>query len=142
MFRPATYEDAPFISELVGEFYSHVGAVYRGIPYDFETGVAAALAVIKNGICLVGPSSCAGAVLKPFDWNRAFIVAHVAFWYFRSAREMAIFDALAALCRDAGATHVYANSHFPQNNVGRFYASRDFLPAECGYFIALKGKKA
>lgn len=120
-FRPATLHDGLFIGRLLKEFYAEKGVSAYGIPYDHASTLRTVQGVIQHGICLVGPSSCAGALLIPFPYNGDVIIAHVAFWYFKNAREMEIFELLMQHCAAAGASHINAASHYPENRIGRHY---------------------
>lgn len=128
MFRPAVISDAPKILDLLREFYGKQGAIY-GIPFCDVTSAITIQHVIRKGICLVGPTSVAGATIQPFPYNDAAQIAHVHFWYFKRAREMRIFETLLTACREAGATHVAAVSHPPNHVIGRHY--RKFLLSPC-----------
>lgn len=133
MFRPAVFSDAPFIVDLLAEFYAKQGHIY-GIPFDQRSTVRLVIRVLKQGICLVGKSSVAGAMLVPFPYNDRFKVAHVSFWYFRSAREIRIFERLMALCREAGATHLKATSH---GAITKHYAKLGLTFCEGAHLVAL-----
>jgi len=128
MFRPAIIPDAPHILELLREFYARQGCVY-GIEFDAVSTEVTVLQVIRQGICLVGPTSVAGATIQPFPYNDAAQIAHVHFWYFKRARELRILEALMRACQLAGATHFAAVSHPPNHVIGRHY--RKFLLSPC-----------
>lgn len=121
-FRHATADDVPFILNLLREFYRKTGVTAYGIKFDGESAVATICEVLARGVCIVGPTSCAGAVFQPFPWNYRARVAQVVFWYFKSSREIRIFDALMDECRNVGATHINAASHFPKNAINRWYS--------------------
>lgn len=119
-FRRASCDDIIFIARLLREFYRKAGEVY-GIPYDHESTLQFAEYCVTNQVTIVGPSSCAAAVLCPFPSNKDAVIAQVLFWYFHRPREVTIFEALARECQDAGATHINASSHYPDNKAAGFY---------------------
>jgi hypothetical protein len=126
-----------FIARLLKEFYAKSEQVY-GIPYDHESMLITVDDTIRHGICLVGPTSCAGAHISLFPSNCEYAMASVKFWYFQNHREIEIFDALAEACRLAGANMIDASSHHPDNVIGRFYAKRGMRPAETLYLGRLE----
>lgn len=128
-FRLATADDVPHVLELLQAFYEKAGGIY-GIPFDRVSTIKTIAHVMGHGICLIGPSSTAGAVVSQFPYNHDARVAHVWFWYFKAAREIRIFEALMEACKEAGATHLSAASLFPDNRIGRFYAKILLHPAE------------
>lgn len=128
-FRQAKLSDGPFIYRLLREFYAKQGGVYD-IPMDAESAADTIHQVISTGICLVGNHSCAGALLSPFPFNRHEIIAQVIFWYFTSPREIQIFKQLAVASKIAGATHINASSHFPDNRIMRYYERIGLRPVE------------
>lgn len=130
LFRPARPDDLPFILELLRSFYGKAGGIYDGIPFHGPSAILTIGDVMARGVCLVGPSSCAGAVIGLFPWNHKARIARVVFWYFKSARGLAILDALAAACKAAGATHINTASQFPKNTIGRFYLRNGFTACE------------
>lgn len=121
LFRPATLHDGLFVGRLLKEFYAEKGGIY-GIPYDHASTLRTVQGVIDHGICLVGPTSCAGAILVPFPYNGDVLVAHVVFWYFKNAREIEIFERLMQHCAAAGAVRITAASHYPENRIGPHYS--------------------
>lgn len=123
MYRPATSDDVPFVVSLLRQFYAKVGGLYK-IDFCERSTREWAQLVADNGILLVGPASCAGAVILPFWLNSRASAAHVEFWYFRSAREITIFDALCEACRRAGATHIFTSGQFQAPAVRRFYQEK------------------
>lgn len=130
-FRLARTDDIPFILELVRELCRKTGLNDRyGIPFDGASAILTIGGVLANGLCLVGKSSCAGAVFFPYPYNHAAKIAHVQFWYFRNAREIAIFEALADACKGAGATHIYAASIPPRHTVGKWYRKKGLSECE------------
>lgn len=118
-----------FIASLLREFYTKAGGPYQ-IRFDYPSALEFVQGVIAKGYCLVGPTSCAGAVFVPFPFNRQAVLARVEFWYFKRPREITIFDTLREACRWLGATHIGAASHYPENTVGRVYDRRNMLPIE------------
>lgn len=123
MFRPANFSDIPFICDMLEEFYAKQGHVY-GIPFDRASTCRTVRRVLASGVCLVGPRSVAGAMIRPSHYNEAALVAMVTFWYFTRAREIKILLALRDACRTAGATHLCAISHPPDHRIARFYKKR------------------
>lgn len=123
---------------LMRRFASNHGKVY-GVPFDYPSAVLWIERVLKIGLCLVGPSSCAGAVLCPFSWNQKVVKANVEFWYFVSAREITILDSLLVDCWAHGATHAGVSSHHPANTIGRRYEGSGLLAVET-YHIGPIGK--
>lgn len=137
IFRRATPSDTVFIMRLLREFYREKGAIYAGIPFDEGTTAAMIDHVILHGIALVGPTSCAGAFVLPFTFNARAIQAHVLYWYFREAREIAIFDEMLKICRDLKITHLCAAA--PLNTaVGRYYRKKGLMVSETQYIIDLQ----
>lgn len=128
-FRTAVVEDVPFIKDLICQFYAKQGHVY-GIPYDEESSVRTIIDTMKFGVVLVGPASCAGAIICRFPFNHRANVAQVIFWYFTNAREIKIFDALANQCRAIGATHINSAAHPPHCRIMRYYVQQGMRPAE------------
>jgi len=120
IFREAGVDDVPHVELLLAEFYAKQGGVY-GIPIDEQSTIQTIVSTASNGILLVGPTSCAGAIICPFPFNRQARVAQVIFWYFQLHREIRIFDELLIRCRAMGATHVNATSHPPHNRIARYY---------------------
>ena len=135
-FREASVSDIPFIVGLLRDFDRKLGPVY-GSRLDDASAVQTLARIIISGICIVGPTSVAGAVLQPWMWNRSVVFAEVAFWTFKNAREILIFDELLRRCKEAGATHVAVQSHFPHHRIARFYAKRQLTPCETSHIKAL-----
>ncbi len=130
-FRRAVPGDIPFILELLREFYRRAdGERLYGIGFDGPSTILTIADVLAHGLCLVGPSSCAGANFLHFPWNHTALVAHVQFWYFKNAREIAIFEALADACKAAGATHIWASSHAPSHTISKWYARKGLSECE------------
>jgi len=130
-FRLATASDIPFILELLREFYRKAGAVvFAGIPFDGPSTILTIADVLARGLCLVGPSSCAGAMFYPFAYNHNARIAFVQFWYFKNAREIAIFEALCGACKAAGATHIWAASLAPKHAISRWYQKKGLSECE------------
>lgn len=136
-FRAATPADLPLIQRLVREFYAKQGAVY-GIPFDEESARATFTRVVLRGLCLVGKSSVAGAVLAQFPWNARMTIAYVPFWYFRSAREIHILEALMARCRAQGAHFINVASHPPEHRIGSWYGRLGMWQVEGQWFGKLR----
>lgn len=132
----ANLSDASFIYRLLREFYAKQGGIYR-IPMDTESAAETVGDVITRGICLVGPSSCAGALFAPFPFNKEAVIAQVIFWYFQKHQEIKIFEALLTACKVAGATHINAASHFPENTIGKRYLKLGLQAIEKQYMSAL-----
>ena len=130
--RPATPEDSVKIAQLLRAFYDQSGGIY-GIPYDHASTIRTVLDVIVRGVCLVGHSSCAGAIIAPFPYNVSARVAQVAFWYFVDRKEICIFDQLYEACKQAGATHINATALPPKQTGKRFYQVRGMELAEFQY---------
>ncbi len=128
-FRPAQSSDVLFMLNLVRDAYKKNCSVY-GIKFDGPSTLLTIANALTRGLCLVGPSSCAGAIITPFPYNHNAQVATVLFWCFKSSRELAIFGELLKHCRDAGATHISASSHFPDNNLKKHYARFSLQPVE------------
>lgn len=135
-FRVAELSDTLFVARLTREFYEKVGGIYR-IPGDYESFVVMADAVIRNGICIVGPTSCAGALMARFPGNQHELVANVLFFYFQQKREITIFYAFLEALRAAGATHIDAASHFPENTIGKFYKKLGLVPTETHWMASI-----
>ena len=134
-FRQAEASDISFILGLLREFYRKAGSVY-GIPFDGPSTIITIGEVMRKGVCLVGPTSCAGALVLPFPYSYKARVANVVFWYFKSSREIKIFDELMAACKTAGATHIIAASHPPHHTIAKLYQRKQLLPSE-SWFIRL-----
>jgi hypothetical protein len=128
-FRHAEASDIAFISRLLREFYQKQCDIYQ-IPFDYPSTVLTVGRSMIHGVCLVGPSSCAGAILGPFPFNHHAIVAMVPFWYFRRPKEIEILAVLISECRAMGATHINVASHFPKNTISRYYSKRGIIPCE------------
>lgn len=131
-YRPATFNDAVFIARLLREFYSKAGRSY-GIAYDHETTLLVVEDVIRRGVCIVGPTSCAGAMIEPFVNNCNHTLAVVRFWYFQRPREITIFEELMRVCRAFGATEITGASHPPDHVIGRYYHKLGMSEAETVY---------
>lgn len=131
IYRKAKPEDVVFIARLLREFYTKVDAY--GIPYDHASMIVTVDDMVDRGICLVGPTSCAGAFVTPFPSNSNYTVAHILFWYFQKKREIGIFLELLKQCKEQGVTHVSCSSHFPKNTIGRFYKKCGLKPVEIQY---------
>ena len=91
IFRRADIQDVVFIARLLREFYSRVGHIYR-IPFNYESTLSTVDEVVRRGVCLVGPTSCAGATISAFPWNNEAEIACVVFWYFQDKHEIKIFE--------------------------------------------------
>jgi hypothetical protein len=130
--RRAVPEDVIQIGQMLRRFYTQHGEVYS-IKYDHASCLSSVLETIMRGICLIGPKSCAGALILPFPYNREALVAQVLFWYVERGREIAIFDVLMANCRREGATHVNVATVAPKHVGKRFYAVRGLKLAEAQY---------
>lgn len=128
-FRPAIVDDVPFITSLLSEFYHRAGSIY-GIPFNEASTIQTIRQVLDRGVCLVGPSSCAGALLCKFPYNHDAIIAQVAFWYFKRPKEIAIFDALMKACKERGATHINATSLTSCPAIQRHYEAFKLTPVE------------
>lgn len=135
-FRKAELSDASEIVRLLGALYQRSGDSY-GIPFSWPSAWQTACDVILNGLCLVGPNSCAGAIIQPFSFNYEAKVAHVVFWAFHTPREIRIFDALCMVCKMAGATHIKAASHPPTHTVSRRYRKLGLHPTELYHITAI-----
>ena len=137
-FRRANFSDRDFICRMIVERSRahHIEEPY-GILYDQQTAVCTVSDVIKKGVALVGPNSCAGAMLGAFPWNREAVIAQVLFYHFSKAREMGILVELARLCEWAGATHMNCSSHFPGNVIGRYYQRIGLKPVETQWLAPL-----
>lgn len=129
IFRRATPADIPFILDLLREFYDKAGDIYQ-IEFDAPSTIQTIGNVLARGICLVGPSSCAGAIIGRFPYNHAALIAHVPFWYFTKPSGIHIFDALMVECKAAGATHINPSSLYPDNRIARFYSKKGFRSCE------------
>jgi hypothetical protein len=137
LFRTAEFDDVPRITALLSEFYAKHADKY-GIPFDNASSLSTVEKIVRHGVCLVGDTSCAGALIVPFPYNFGANLANVMFWYFQQAREVRIFDALVAACRKAGATHITASSHYPENTIARLYDGWGMSPVEslhCGSLL-------
>src|SRR5690348_15419961 len=95
--RRAVPDDVIRIGHMLRRFYQAHGGVY-GIKYDHGSCLASVLDTVMRGIALIGPKSCAGALLLPFPFNNQAMVAQVLFWYIEGRHELAIFDMLLAEC--------------------------------------------
>lgn len=129
MFRHATFDDIPRVTMLLEEFYARHEYRY-GVRFNSSSAVVTVERMIRHGVCLVGPSSCAGAMIADFPYNFEAKVANVMFWYFRRPREIKIFEALLAACRRAGAMYISASSHAPSHAIGRLYQRWGMQPVE------------
>ena len=132
-FRPAVSSDIPFILDLVREFYARDGGIY-GVEFDDASARKVIEAIISKGICIVGPTSVAGAIISPFPWNHCEKVAQVMVWYFRRPAEIVIFEELKRAVKVAGATHINASAVLPRHSIERFYAKNGLHPAEIRFF--------
>jgi hypothetical protein len=119
-YRLASLEDVIFIGRLVKEFYAKRESIYK-IPYDHETMLITIDELVRRGVVVVGPTSCAGASIDLFPSNCNYVVASVKFWYFQRPREIGIFTALCDECIRRGATKIDASAHAPDNTIGRYY---------------------
>lgn len=130
--RSAFAEDAITVGHMLRRFYREHGDVY-GIKYDHASCLMSVLETITRGICLIGPKSCAGALILPFPFNRGAMVAQVLFWYIEGRKEIGIFDILAKQCREAGATHINVATVAPRHVGKHFYAVRGLKLVEAQY---------
>lgn len=138
IFRKATPEDVIFISRLLREFYAKEGIGAYGIPFDYQSTVVTVDDIVRRGVCLVGPASCAGALISTCPFNANAQIAMVVFWYFQKKHEIAIFKELCIECKNQGATHINPASHFPTNSIGRFYRKCGLKAAETQYLGLLQ----
>ena len=136
-FRPAKLSDAGFVLGLVRDFYRKSGGIY-GIPFDSASTFQTINTTIVQGVCLVGPSSTAGAIFNFSPFNHSAVVAQVLFWFFKSAREIRILDEMKRACANAGATHLCCASHFPENRIGRHYERLSMKPIEQWHMTELE----
>lgn len=136
-FRKAEFGDVIFIARLLREFYQKQGDVY-GIAWNHADAIGMIDDVVRRGVCIIGDTSCGGALLTPFPYNSKALIANVAFWYFVKPREIKIFEALIGCCLIAGATHVNPSSHFPDNRIGRFYRKMGIQPTETQYLAPIE----
>lgn len=136
IFRPATQNDATHIVNLLEKFYAKHQALYQieFIPKDCENTVRE---LIEYGVVLVGPNSCAGASIAPFFVNHNVKTAFVWYWAFERPREIRIFQALMAACKEAGATHLTAAAHFPTFTILKHYARLTLRPLELSCIVQL-----
>lgn len=137
-FRSATPDDAELILTLLFEFHQKSGGIY-GVAFDPASEIYRIARVMRDGVCLVGPSSCAGALIEPFPSNHQARVAQVHFWYFRKAREIRIFEALMEACRAAGATHIASYAQADRPTIARWYKKFGLQPAEICFMGKLHG---
>jgi hypothetical protein len=129
VFRLATLKDTLFIAGLLRRFYKRDGQIYN-LPYDHESCVQSVENTINRGVVIVGPSSCAGALIAPFEFNFRFLIAQIFFWFFENPRECVIFDALCRECAKRGASMVNAASVGPKHGAKKFYARRGLVFSE------------
>lgn len=137
LFRAATLHDVVFIARLLREFYSKAGTEY-GITFDYESMLVSVDDVIRHGVCIVGPSSCAAAYLDVFPCNCNHTVANVKFWYFQQHREITIFEELLRICGAMGASEFTGSSHSPDHTIGRYYQKLGLKPVETVYIGKIK----
>lgn len=128
-YRLAKLSDAPFIYRLIKEKASRFEDLY-GASLDASAIADTIADVMQRGILIVGPASCAAARFGPLPFNHQVVVANILFWYFKTPREIQIFDEICNVCKNLGATHVNASSHFPDNRLIRFYEKRGLVPIE------------
>lgn len=131
-FRPANLNDAVFIARLIREFDAKHDGIYN-IPLDYASTLLLADDVIRRGVCIVGENSCAGAYLTPFPFNNKVIVAYIVFWCFQAAREITIFNALSAACKERGADYISGASPLPNNAMGKYYRRHGMENMETHY---------
>lgn len=135
-FRPALPDDVLPIVNRLGRFYAKQGHIY-GIPFDTVTTISTVARIMNCGVCVVGPKSCAAATLIHYPYNHRAYLATVMFWYFESPREVLILDYLLKACKERGATHFAAASHFPDNRIGKWYVQKGFKAVETMHMIKL-----
>jgi hypothetical protein len=128
-FRQARLDDIPKIESLLAEFYAKQGHIYQ-VPYDRNSCLRTVTETVLNGVALVGPSSCAAAMILPFPYNSDAHVATVVYWYFKSAREIRILESLRMDCMELGATHFSVASHPPHHRIARHYEKLVLSPVE------------
>ena len=128
-FRPAQSSDVLRMLNLIRDAYTKNCSIYD-VKFDGQSTMLTIASVMSRGLCLVGPSSCAGAIITPFPYNHNALVATVMFWCFKSSREITIFEELLKQCRESGATHISASSHFPSNILLKHYSKFSLQPAE------------
>ena len=131
MFRraQAVPADVLHVYRQIVDLHRKHGDAY-GIPLDIDSVLNTIMRVIRDGICLVGPTSCAGMLILPFPFNADARIAQVLFWNFKHAREMRILREILSTAKELGATHRCVASHFPNNNAGRLYRSLGLREAE------------
>jgi len=129
-FRLATVKDTLFIAGLLRRFYKRSGSSLYHIPYDHESCVLSIEDTINRGVVMIGPSSCAGALIVPFPFNFNIQVAQIFFWFCEDKREVGVFDALLKECANRGAAVVNAATLAPDHGGKRFYARRNLAPVE------------
>lgn len=129
MYRSAQNSDLEFIVAILLRFDSKTHQAYN-IHAEESSVRETVRKIILDGICLVGTRSCAGAFISPYPWNYSQKIATVAFWYFESHRQIGIFKELMKRCRDSGATHISAASHFPKYTIQPYYEKLGLSPCE------------
>lgn len=133
----ATPDDEEHILDLLVDLHRKVGGIY-GIETDAASLIDTARHIIRNGICLVGESACAGGMITRYPWNREARIGTVLFWNFTKPSGIHVLRALADEFKAHGATHLACSSHFPTNRVGRHYVkSLDMKPVEVQYLLKL-----
>lgn len=128
-YRLVEKSDVGLVYRLLSEYARNQGQIY-GIPVDPDSVADLIAKLMHRGIFIVGPRSCAAAMINPFPSNHEASVAHCVLWYFKTPREIKIFEELKRLCKEAGATHFSAASHFPDNTMLRYYARLGLRPTE------------
>lgn len=129
LIRLAGHQDVVDIARMIRRFYKRDGGIY-GIPYDHDSCMASVSHTIDNGVAVIGPNSCAGALVVPFDYNFRFKIALVYFWYFSAPREFVVFDVLCRECARRGASVVKVASLAPKHGAKKFYARRKLTVIE------------
>lgn len=137
IFRRAEFTDGIFLANCLRQFYREHEQLHH-IPYNHESCLEAVSDILRRGLCVVGPASCAGAYLVSWPFNKSALIAQVFFWWFGARRELGVFDALVNLCRDNGATHVNVASLAPAFAGASFYRKRGLKVIERHFLGQLK----
>ncbi len=139
-FRQATPADAAAIAESLVSLYRKLGGIY-GIPYDYRSVMEAVLHTIRHGVCLTGPTACAGGFIDSYVWNRSVQIGNVLFWNYGRPSGVRILQALAAEFQRRGATHIMVASHFPYNRAAHLYRKFGLRQTETMHMVEIATMK-
>lgn len=140
MIRPATLDDIPALLDM-GHRFAAKARLVDHVGYDPESleRTLAHLIESDTGVVVIGEHGAAGGMVHPHPFNHAITVGQELFWWSEGGEGLALFDALEAAAREAGAvywTMITLEAIRPQAT-GKLYERRGYRPLEHSYIKRL-----